>query len=187
VGSLRGVRQKANADVDQMAESTVSILCNSLHDGSYASGRFCSSGCAKSFATRDRREEINLRVSKALTGRPVAHDKGFHAGFDIHRKAWTPSERVALGELLRQKRKASYVLSVWEDLPLAERYRRVFSEQYGKCLCGLSEWHEKRLVLEIHHIDGAHQNNSRENLQYLCPNCHSQTPFFRRRKGTVVV
>ena len=29
--------------------------------------------------------------------------------------------------------------------------------------------------LQIHHIDGNYKNNSEENLELLCPNCHSLT------------
>lgn len=46
----------------------------------------------------------------------------------------------------------------------------------NKCaLCGISSWNEKPLTLQLHHIDGNHDNNSFDNLQLLCPNCHSQT------------
>ena len=34
--------------------------------------------------------------------------------------------------------------------------------------------------LEIHHKDGDRTNNSLENLQLLCPNCHSYTPTFAK-------
>ena len=30
------------------------------------------------------------------------------------------------------------------------------------------------MVLELHHINGNHFDNTLENLQILCPNCHSQ-------------
>lgn len=40
-------------------------------------------------------------------------------------------------------------------------------------LCGLSEWQGKKLTLEVHHKDGNHYNNTLDNLQLLCPNCHS--------------
>jgi len=36
-------------------------------------------------------------------------------------------------------------------------------------------------VFECHHIDGDKTNNILENLQLLCPNCHSQTNTFRGR------
>lgn len=41
--------------------------------------------------------------------------------------------------------------------------------------CGLTEWQGKPINLEIHHIDGNHNNNELENIQLLCPNCHSYT------------
>lgn len=41
--------------------------------------------------------------------------------------------------------------------------------------CGISEWNGKPISLPLHHIDGNPKNNSLENLQILCPNCHTQT------------
>lgn len=47
----------------------------------------------------------------------------------------------------------------------------------NKCeLCGVSIWLDVNLPLELHHKDGNHYNNSLENLQILCPNCHSIQP-----------
>lgn len=48
--------------------------------------------------------------------------------------------------------------------------------------CGLEEWLGFPINLEIHHINGNRKDNSLENLQLLCPNCHSYTPNWRRRK-----
>ena len=45
-----------------------------------------------------------------------------------------------------------------------------------KCeCCGFTEWLGEPINLEIHHIDGDHNNNELENIQLLCPNCHSYT------------
>ena len=41
--------------------------------------------------------------------------------------------------------------------------------------CGISEWNGKSISCQLHHIDGNSQNNTLENLQILCPNCHTQT------------
>lgn len=41
--------------------------------------------------------------------------------------------------------------------------------------CGISDWNGKELTLQVHHKDGDHFNNILDNLQVLCPNCHSQT------------
>ena len=40
-------------------------------------------------------------------------------------------------------------------------------------ICGVSIWQGVELSLELHHKDNNHFNNNFENLQILCPNCHS--------------
>ena len=42
--------------------------CKNNHDGSYGSGRFCSSFCARSFSTSEKRDMINKKVSQKLKG-----------------------------------------------------------------------------------------------------------------------
>jgi 5-methylcytosine-specific restriction endonuclease McrA len=42
-------------------------------------------------------------------------------------------------------------------------------------ICGISDWLGNKITLELHHIDGNRFNNELNNLQILCPNCHSQT------------
>lgn len=44
------------------------------------------------------------------------------------------------------------------------------------------QWNNKELVLEIDHINGDWSDNRIKNLRFLCPNCHSQTPTYRRTK-----
>lgn len=47
--------------------------------------------------------------------------------------------------------------------------------------CGLAEWQGEKLSLELHHKDGNHYNNDLNNLQILCPNCHSLTQNYRNK------
>lgn len=53
-----------------------------------------------------------------------------------------------------------------------------------KCeLCGNGgHWQGMKMPLELHHVDGNNRNNELKNLVWLCPNCHSQTLNWRRRK-----
>lgn len=48
-------------------------------------------------------------------------------------------------------------------------------------ICGLETWRERQLSLCLHHINGDGGDNRLENLQLLCPNCHSQTGNFAGR------
>jgi 5-methylcytosine-specific restriction endonuclease McrA len=47
--------------------------------------------------------------------------------------------------------------------------------------CGLNEWNNKPINLELDHINGVRTNHKLENLRLLCPNCHSQTDTYRSK------
>lgn len=54
----------------------------------------------------------------------------------------------------------------------------LFIKHNNKCeKCGWGEVnpHTGKIPLQVHHIDGDCTNNKEENLQLLCPNCHSLT------------
>lgn len=49
----------------------------------------------------------------------------------------------------------------------------------NKCeICGISTWQGQKIQCQLHHINGNNQDNRLENLQILCPNCHSLTENF---------
>ena len=55
-------------------------------------------------------------------------------------------------------------------------------------ICGVDSWLGAPLSLALHHVNGDGRDNRLENLQMLCPNCHSQTGNFagrNRRRATV--
>lgn len=49
-------------------------LCGKEHKGEYASGRFCSQKCARSFSSKEKRLETNAKVSKTLKGRKLSEE-----------------------------------------------------------------------------------------------------------------
>jgi hypothetical protein len=58
----------------------------------------------------------------------------------------------------------------------------LIQERGHKCEgCGLTEWKSQPIPLELEHIDGDNKNNTKENLQLLCCNCHALTPTWRGR------
>lgn len=67
---------------------------------------------------------------------------------------------------------------------ISNHVRRYLFETYGKCQC--CGWNQVNpytnlIPLQIHHIDGNCLNNKENNLQLLCPNCHSLTENFGSR------
>lgn len=143
-------------------------LCKSEHSGKYGSGRFCSSKCARSFATKNNRVEINKKISASLHGKSCK----------------VPKEALERAGKTRSIFRINKILSSnWENLTYWERRDRVFYEQKGKCKnCKIDNWLNRLIKLEYHHKDGNRDNNSRENVEYLCPNCHSQTNNHSIRK-----
>ena len=44
----------------------------------------------------------------------------------------------------------------------------------GSCeRCGLSEWRGAPISMQLHHVNGDRLDHRIENLELLCPNCHS--------------
>jgi hypothetical protein len=49
--------------------------------------------------------------------------------------------------------------------------------------CEITEWRGEPLNMALHHINGDGVDNRLENLEFLCPNCHSQTENYGGRNG----
>ena len=72
--------------------------------------------------------------------------------------------------------------SEYQSYKLARRLLKEKIKEYKCELCGNTEWMNKPIPLELHHINGIHTDNRLENLQLLCPNCHALTDNYRNRK-----
>lgn len=77
-----------------------------------------------------------------------------------------------------------------ENSPATRKTLRDYLAKYSileyKCaLCGnIGEWNGQSLTLQIDHINGINNDNRKENLRWLCPNCHSQTPTYTGKNKT---
>lgn len=85
----------------------------------------------------------------------------------------------------RQKLERWLVSGIGYVSSSATHYIREYlhDQQGGKCaLCGLDgTWQGVPISLVLDHIDGNAENNHRENLRLLCPNCDSQLPTYKSR------
>lgn len=62
--------------------------------------------------------------------------------------------------------------------------KRIVKENLIKYACAKCDncgiWNEKEISLQLDHINGDNCDHRIENLRWLCPNCHSQTPTYSR-------
>ena len=71
---------------------------------------------------------------------------------------------------------------------LFERFAAEIKRDYGldfhHCAhCGIGQsWNGKKLVLQMEHKNAVTCDSRASNIEFLCANCHSQTPTFCRRK-----
>ena len=89
--------------------------------------------------------------------------------------------------------------STWKDILISgykercktetlRRYFKKYCESIGtKYVCAicsmLPNWQGEALQLQIDHIDEDNTNNHYSNLQWLCPNCHSQKTLKSQQKS----
>lgn len=72
----------------------------------------------------------------------------------------------------------------WEIIaPGKSRIKRYLVETFGKkcAVCSIETWNGKDITLELEHKDGNSENDNKENLELLCPNCHSQTFTYKSK------
>jgi hypothetical protein len=71
-------------------------------------------------------------------------------------------------------------ISVYIDMSIIQTIKKqlLLSRGHHCDRCKNTQWEGTKIPLEIHHIDGNRNNNSEDNLQILCPNCHALTPNF---------
>jgi Zn finger protein HypA/HybF involved in hydrogenase expression len=135
---------------------------------------FCSLSCRNS---RVRTDEIKNKISEG-----VKNSEKFKQG-QINRNKFIDYKKIA------EKNKESWNKKIlnakYETLSFGRLKKRIKLEQKNKCnKCGINSWNDKPITLELEHKDGNNQNNKRENLECLCPNCHSQTSTWRGKNKT---
>lgn len=136
-------------------------------------GKFCSRKCANSRTFTDASKQLK---------RDAAQRYWDNASED-ERKASTAHMRTVFTRLEVKKTWIDKLLAKpFDELGWDSIRKVVIHEQHGNCnRCGIDSWLGKPITLEIDHINGINSDNRRENLEGLCPNCHSVTDTWRGR------
>ena len=136
----------------------------------------------------ERKEEIEQWIEEGKTKAQMARELGCNP------KTINPVlERLGL-EYAGNRGCKGFSKSNGHELPLLEYLEKSIDIQSNKIrkklleegykeyrceCCGLTEWLEEPIPLELHHKDGNRFNNDLDNFQLLCPNCHAKTDSYR--------
>ena len=149
------------------------IPIGSMKPNEYNQRKFCSHSCRASYNNSLREKKYNYCLNcgaKTSTKNKYCSAK---CQWDYLQKEW--EKKWLAGEVDGNNN------SEW--IETKDRVRTyLFNKYNSKCSqCGWGEInpYTNTIPLEIHHIDGDPYNTVPENLDLLCPNCHSLTDTYR--------
>ncbi|MFF3967740.1 HNH endonuclease [Streptomyces griseorubiginosus] len=125
----------------------------------------------------DVNDTNHRRVRRATTrlGLDTSHFK---------RRAWAQADRPAPRSVAQR---VLVVLPADAGRTNRSQLHRALTEigvPYSCETCGnTGEWLGRSITLQIDHVNGDWRDNRRENLRYLCPNCHALTETWCRQKA----
>ena len=137
---------------------------------------------------------VSIAATLRKLGVPVTGGQHAHlarrirrAGIDTTHFLGQAHSRGAIGPR-RDPGQVLVVLPPGSDRPKTATLRSAMerSDIERRCaICGCDpEWRGSPLILMIDHINGDWLDNRLENLRFVCPNCHSQTSTWCRKRAS---
>lgn len=130
--------------------------------------KFCSRSCSISHSNKNRKKKKELKQCLNCDNKCKNHESKYccqNCQFEHQKKVLI--ENVKSGKV----KLSSFLIK-----------KALIIINGEKCMkCGWNERNEKtnKIPIELNHKDGNSENNSIENTELLCPNCHSLTPNYK--------
>lgn len=132
--------------------------------------KFCSQSCSATYYNL-RRSKITEEILCITCNSPLSKGSSKYCSL------------LCQQTFFYKKRVENWFAGLYDPISAKKFIKRYLTETHGyKCTCcGISDWNGNPLILEIDHIDGKSDNNSPDNLRFICPNCHSQTNTYKSK------
>lgn len=173
-----GINWKKWIEEKKLKPKKYCLNCGKEIINGYASKKFCNSSCAASFNNKGK--------VKNYKGGKHKQKYCLNCGKELKDNQKTFCSNDCQGEYKHKE-----YIRLWKNgckdgmsgpSGISSSVKKYLFEKYNSS-CQKCGWHEinpstGKVPLQIHHIDGDCTNNKEENLQLLCPNCHSLTDTF---------
>lgn len=171
----RKEENKIKLELDWKSSDHKCEFCGLEMTEKFASGRFCSKDCALKFSySHYRQPSKKIRICEECGNELKRYNSKF-CSIKCNRSS-KYKELIAIWKSDESKYSGEGKQSVPEFI---RKY--MIDKSDGKCeKCKWCETNPStgKIPLHIHHKDGNYSNNREENLEVLCPNCHSLTESF---------
>lgn len=140
----------------------------------YGSGRFCSAQCARSFSTAKNRQDINLKVSNKLSGRPSPNPN------------WHLLVAQQKGAKANHEKKLNTLVRIGTDtLNITHRELLNYREQHQVCeICGREDVFLEHIGRRPNlSVDHCHKTGEFRGL--LCRACNFRLGWYEAQKENI--
>jgi predicted nucleic acid-binding Zn ribbon protein len=179
--------------------------CGNVIEFKRKENQFCSKSCSASYNNQKRKHSLETRekisntlrskfgstshINRSKFGSPQRIENTVISKLCLHCGKEIPHRNTYCSRSCQTNYNRSKYIKRWKDgkecgyvgkwVHLNQHLRRYIFDKFDNkcCKCGVSiiNPHSGLSTLTINHIDGKAKNNKEDNLELLCPNCHSMT------------
>jgi len=148
-------------------------FCGSLLSYEKRKNKFCSHSCSASFNNQGVPRNVSNGLWKIkqciFCGKETSNIKYCNNKcYSLHMKA-ERRKKIQESDSIFDKKDKWYLIEI----------------RGHQCeTCNNQKWNKQNIPLDIHHKDGDTDNNTLNNLQLICPNCHRLTPNHGSKNNT---
>jgi len=200
----RAIKEKTNklgykfnsflSNVDKICLECGNTFSVSGRDKREMKRKFCSQSCSATYNNKNRSVDVYQKISDKLTKNKQNRKRKIKCyclscGKEIER--YGKKNKYCNNTCHQDHIYKQYIIR-WKngeedgmrgEYSVSEHIRKYLHKKYdnkcSKCGWNKANPYTGKIPLEVEHIDGNHKNNKEENLNLICPNCHSLTETYK--------